>query len=73
MIDADGPQLSSKWLSGNQRAMKLKDKDLLAEFAWYGRSANALAIYVQRISIHLKDPAQFPLPERPTIPARGDA
>lgn len=71
MIDADGPQLSSKWLSGNPRAVKLKDKDLLNEFAWYGRSANTLAIYVQRISIHLKDPAQFPLSERPTLPTKG--
>jgi hypothetical protein len=70
MIGEDGPQLSSKWLSGNQRAMKLKDKDLLNEFAWYGRSANALAIYVQRISLHLKDPAQFPMPERPKLPAK---
>jgi hypothetical protein len=70
MIDADGPQLSSKWLSGNPRAMKLKDKDLLNEFAWYGRSANKLAVYVQRISLHLKDPAQFPMPERPTMPAK---
>ena len=72
MIDSDGPQLSSKWLSGHRRAMKLKGKDLLNEFTWYGRSANTLAIYVQRISYHLKDPAQFPMPERPKIPPRND-
>lgn len=72
MIDADGPQLASKWLSGNQRAMKLKGKDLLTEFAWYGRSANALGIYVQRINMHLKGGVQFPMPERPKMPTRGD-
>jgi hypothetical protein len=70
-IDSDGPQLSSKWLSGHQRAMKLKDKDLLNEFAWYGRSANTLAKYAQRISVHLMDSSQFAMPERPQMPVLG--
>jgi hypothetical protein len=70
MIDSEGPHLSSKWLSGHQRALKLKDKDLLNEFAWYGRSANTLSIYVQRISMHLMDRSKFAMPARPQMPVK---
>lgn len=70
MIDHEGPHLSSKWLSGHQRALKLKDKDLLNEFAWYGRSAYTLSIYAQRIGMHLMDPSKFMIPERPQMPVK---
>jgi hypothetical protein len=73
MIDADGPRLSSKWFSGHRSATKLKDKDLLEEFKWYGRTANVLSQYVWHISYHLRDPSKVPLPHRPELPALGQS
>ncbi|MGC2776353.1 MAG: hypothetical protein WA418_12060 [Bradyrhizobium sp.] len=73
MIDAEGPRLSSKWFQGHARAEKLKDKDLLQEFQWYGRSANTLAIFTRRMSVSLRDPTQFSWPERPELPTLGSA
>jgi hypothetical protein len=71
IIDTSGPQLSSKWTSGNQRAVKLKDKDLLKEFEWYGRSANTLAVHVSRITLHIRAPNIQPELQRPEMPTLG--
>ena len=72
MINEKGPQLSSKWLSGHSRAKRLKDKDLLKEFTWYGRTANKLAVLARRMDVSLRSPSQFPLPGRPKLPGLGD-
>jgi hypothetical protein len=68
MIDAEGPQLTSKWISGHARAQKLKDKDLLKEFEWCGRTANALAIYTRQMNVSLRDSKVMPWPNRPHLP-----
>jgi len=41
-IGPDATKLVSQSHTGHKRAMKLKDKDLLAEFEWYGRSVHLL-------------------------------
>lgn len=71
MIDADGPQLASKWISRHTRAKKLKDKDLLKEFECYARMANVLARYVWRISVALRDPSVLAWPKQPDLPKLG--
>jgi hypothetical protein len=59
-------------LSGNARATKLKDKDLLKEFTWYGRAVNKLATHVRLMDFSLLSPTQMPWPGRPKLPALGD-
>jgi hypothetical protein len=68
IVDPDGTTLSSNWPSGNRRAMKLKDKDLLKEFEWYGLTANVLAKYAWRVSYSLRAPEQMPWPDKPELP-----
>ncbi|WKA26365.1 hypothetical protein [Bradyrhizobium roseum] len=69
MIEKDGPRLSSSHHMGNPRALKLKDKDLLNEFKWYGETANVLASYLPTLTRCIRSP-NHPF-ERPTLPALG--
>jgi hypothetical protein len=68
-----GPQdstLVSNSYKGHKRALKLKDKDLLDEFTWYGQSINMLTRYARSINFSLADPTNFAWPADPVMPSR---
>ena len=56
---------------GNQRAKKLADKDLLKEFGWFYDTAIILRQYTELLGDAIRHPTE-PLPERPSLPNRGD-
>ncbi|MBV8323040.1 MAG: hypothetical protein JO049_20530 [Hyphomicrobiales bacterium] len=53
--------------SQNPRAKKLRGKDILAEFDWYERSADALRRHVRDAQMALWD-AHVPWPDKPRMP-----
>jgi hypothetical protein len=69
-IDPNDTRLVSKSYSGHKRALKLKNKELLPEFEWYGRSVHILARYAMSIRFALGDPANFAWPTKPKMPER---
>ncbi len=54
---------------GNDKAKRLFGKDILEEFRWYERSANALKAYTT--SCRLAVDAQLIQPQKPLMPTRG--
>jgi len=54
---------------GNDKAKRLFGKDILEEFRWYERSANALKMYTT--SCRLAVDAQHTSPKKPRMPTRG--
>jgi hypothetical protein len=70
MTDHTGTALASAWISGNPRAKKLRDKNLLNEFRWYSETAAVLGSFAQRIYFRLKIETldEEPWPERPQLP-----
>ena len=62
------PKLSSRWFQGHKRADKMKEKDLLQEFTWYGQTAHVLAKYAAHLSYALRD-EKHTWPTRPTLPS----
>lgn len=63
---------SAGFLLGNPRALKLRGKDLLAEFRWYSEYADALWHYSTAIRECLHDPRK-PWPEKPDLPHLGQS
>jgi hypothetical protein len=57
---------------GNKNAKKLRGKDILAEFGWYERTADAFRIYARDINTALSD-ARLPWPDKPRMPTLGQA
>jgi hypothetical protein len=56
---------------GNDKARRLIGKDILEEFRWYERSANALKIYTTNCRLAVD--ARLMQPEKPPLPTRGQA
>ena len=67
MTDQHGTTLVSAWYTGHPRAKKLKDKELMNEFKWYGETAAVLAAFAQDIHLSLKQTSR-PWPDRPPLP-----
>jgi hypothetical protein len=55
---------------GNPNAKKLRGKDVLAEFEWYERTAEAYRRYVKEIQVALSV-SRFPWPDKPALPTLG--
>jgi hypothetical protein len=71
MTDHSGTTLTSAWFTGHPRAKKLRDKNLLEEFRWYGETAAVLATFAIRIYHRLAQHDTLknePWPERPQLP-----
>lgn len=56
------------YFHGNPRAIKLKNKDIIAEFARCQTSANLLREFAGQIESALHFPASYPWPDRPSLP-----
>jgi hypothetical protein len=55
----------------NEKAAKLRGKDILKEFTWYERRANTLRKHARDVRLALD--AQLPWPDKPRMPALGEA
>jgi hypothetical protein len=54
---------------GNNLAKKLLEKDVVKEFSWYQKSAEALQVYTHDIQFALMDQSgNRPWPKRPEMP-----
>lgn len=53
---------------GNPNAAKLRGKDILAEFEWYEKSADAIKTYAGEIRLALMRGQRTPWPGRPLLP-----
>jgi hypothetical protein len=63
-LDDSGPKFVAAYARGNPRAIRLKDKDLIAAFRACAEKAQALANYALALDIYLRQPT-LPIPERP--------
>lgn len=70
MLGDDGFEVTPAYFYGNPRAQKLRDKDLLEEFAWCEASAEALTLYAKYAATVLSR-GHGAWPERPLMPTRG--
>jgi len=56
---------------GNDKAARLRGKDILKEFEWYQKTANALRRYAWEIRLAL-DSRQTTWPKKPKLPTVGE-
>jgi hypothetical protein len=70
-VDADQIVVMASYFQGNPRANDLMDKDIIAEFLLYERSASVLTVMVEQMESALIS-TTYPWPDRPTLPAPGD-
>ena len=62
--------MGAAFMAGHARAKKLVGKDLLAEFAWCERYAEALTMFTQKVQTAICFAERYPWPERPSLPTR---
>ena len=67
-----GVEVMAAYFDGNPRAIKLKDKDILAELRWYRESAEVLRSYALSLWFSLGHPDRS-LPQRPEMPLLGQS
>jgi hypothetical protein len=71
MTDNSGTRFKSDFFSENPRAIKLFEKELLAEFTWYQLTASVLSGYAADIHMAMATPERYSWPERPILPTLG--
>lgn len=64
------PYFDSMWFTGNPRATRLRNKDLLKEFKWYRNYAQTLADFAYAVFYARSSPYR-PWPVRPLLPTQG--
>jgi len=78
MVIGDPLHFTARYFHGNPKAVKLKGKDLLAEFRWYRGCASSLGRYASQlgnyVAVWRDQPVGAPLPPlpgRPVLPTLG--
>jgi hypothetical protein len=66
-VDADGAKLISSYVWGHPRALKLKGKDLMAEFKWYCECADTCTRFTRDVREALISRGRS-WPDRPQLP-----
>jgi hypothetical protein len=67
---SESPEMGPSFFYGNPRAQKLMGKKLLIEFDWCERYAETLSQFAQKIATAIAFPADYPWPEKPSVPTR---
>ena len=73
LTDSNGPSMKASlegYINGHPRARRLWGKNLLTEFDWCEKSAEALSRFIGHAAVSLNDD-EWPWPERPSLPTLG--
>jgi hypothetical protein len=66
-INGSASQMRASFFDGNPRAKNLMGKELLVEFTWCERFAEALSRFAEMMGPAIALPDRFPWPQRPKI------
>jgi hypothetical protein len=69
VTDHDGSEMAASFVSGHERAQKMRGKQILVEFDWIEAWAEELTVFTERLANALQTD-KYPWPERPSKPNR---